>query len=264
MTNAPESRKTHVVRLFGTNKKGEVLTDVYIDLERIDSSKASITGGSLSMFQGVERKYRWLDDPTGNDYAVEGQHPTRETEIVKVCSPDEVDVNNPEEWIEVAVTKQCEINTSENNYQRLVEKIVNDETNELREVVVRRIAHYDTNIDEAVEKAISADPELRSFVVPGEKYIKDEESKDADEFVEHEIILTLISHQNVTQSNGDHSDEEIKTHLLNQYLIDESEKLGRDRVIGLNGINPPYRLDPGQNIINVSFGGAVEFFDRSL
>ena len=54
-----------------------------------------------------------------------------------------------------------------------------------------------------------------------------------------------------------------KLGLKNQYLIDESDPAQFDQV-GPNNINPPYRLDPFQNIINVNLGGlAVEFGDRA-
>ena len=41
MTNAPDSRQTHVVRIVGTNKDGDVLQDIWADVERIDFAKSA-------------------------------------------------------------------------------------------------------------------------------------------------------------------------------------------------------------------------------
>lgn len=51
---------------------------------------------------------------------------------------------------------------------------------------------------------------------------------------------------------GQGGDQGQQTKLLNRYLIDESEPAKLD-VIGANGLNPPWRLDPYQNIVNVKF-----------
>ncbi len=58
-----------------------------------------------------------------------------------------------------------------------------------------------------------------------------------------------------------------QTKLLNDYLIDESDP-AKGEVIGVSGINPPYQLDPFQNIVNCQFAGEKAVFvglgDRAL
>jgi hypothetical protein len=263
MTNAPETRKTHVIRIVGTNRAGDILQDIWVDVERIDATVSIMAGdaGGDANYQRVKRKFRWLDDPNGDDYNPDG-NPERDTEIVKVCDPDSDNVDDPDEWIELRVIKKFKSVTSDNNYERNIEKLLNDEIElDSREFVVRKFVHYDTNIDDAAQEAFDGDESLKAYVVRGDEYEKDLDTKDEDQYVEHEVITKLFQRGNSTKRpNGNDQGRWVK--LKNQYLIDESEEPD-GRVVGSLGINPPYRLDPYQNIVNINFGAlAVEFFDR--
>jgi hypothetical protein len=265
MTNAPASRKTHVIRIFGTNRAGERIDDIWVDVERIDETKsegAGDTDGQTAFgantsktglgrnHQKTVRKFKWMDDPTADDYNPDG-NPSRVIEKIKVCDPESEDVDDPDEYVEIDVIKEVKAVASDNNYQRFVEKQLNEEINSSREVEVRKIVHYDTNIDDAAQAAADADPSLKAYVVSSEEYIKDESSKDEDQYVEHEIITKIFSRGNSPLRSGDDAQKRVMK-LKNQYLIDESETPS-GTVIGATGINPPYRLDPYQNIVNVNF-----------
>jgi hypothetical protein len=253
MTNAPETRKTHVIRILGTNKNGDVIPDIWADVERIDQAK-SVYQHDETLFQGSVRNLKWLDNPDQDGYNPDGP-PSRKSRIVKVCSPDEANVDDPEEWIPIQIIDKMRSSISDQNE---VSSFVNAERSNARIVKVRRILHYDTNIDDEAQAAFDADPTRMVYVVPGYRYERKDGTKDDSQWVEHEVIEYLkgsVSNQTTTGQGGDQN-KQVK--LLNQYLIDESEP-AKLEVLGNNNVNPPYRLDPYQNIVNVQFAGATEF-----
>jgi hypothetical protein len=207
-----------------------------------------------------------MDDPASDDYDPDG-NPARNINTdpsqvtVKVCSPDETNVNDPEEWVEIKIIKSLRglYTGQEDGDTGLMDRLRNDDLNGSRVVEVRKICHYDTNIDDAAQAAFDADPTLTAYVVPGDQYTRDNTTKDDTQYVDHEIITYLKHSGNARDVNGQNR----QTKLLNQYQIDDSDP--RDgTVIGASGLNPPYRLDPYQNIININFGSlAVEFFDQA-
>lgn len=257
MTDAPETRKTHITRLLGTNKNGDVLQHIWVDLERIEATK-SATKDADGFWQGVQRKFLWSDDPdNGDEYSEEGT-PSRNTDVVKVCSPDEEDVNNPEEFVKIRVIKSLKSSGGDGRGQNYMDRLLNDELSAARVVKARRIVHYDTNIDDEAQAAFDADPTRKAFVVPGHRYEKDTNTKDDDQYVEHEIIEYFKSRvANNSVDDGADVRNGLQTKLFNQYLIDGSDEAELD-VTGENGINPPYRLDPYQNIVNVNFSSPQE------
>jgi hypothetical protein len=256
VTNAPPTRKTHVIRLAGTNKNGEVLQHMLLDIERIDITK-SVSQAPDTQWQGVQRKLRWKDDPQADDYNPDG-NPARKIGILKVCLPDEADVNDPEEWWNVPVIKSLRSKSSDDGFQDRLRNNLPDDTDDVlnlaRVVEPRRIFHYDTNIDDAAQAAFDADPTLKAYVVQGAAYTRIESSKDDTQYLEQEIIRYFKPAANNLDVMG--QDQQVK--LLNQYLIDESAPATL-AITGANGLNPPYRLDPYQTIVNVTGGLAVEF-----
>ncbi|MCA1399357.1 hypothetical protein [Bradyrhizobium sp. BRP56] len=253
MTDGPGSRETHIVRIFGTNRNGERLDHIWADVERIDvvKSKHKIPGTPWS--QGLQRTMRWCDDPNGDDYSKDGT-PSRIFETLKICDPEnEDDVNDPEEWIPIKVVKglRSRVEGTENGggaaMDRFLSSVADNELTE-RVVEVRKIIHHDSNIDDAAQASFDAGHD--AHVVQSEDYEKktNNDDKDDEQYIEQEII-TYLKHKGNT---GDVSGIGGQTKLLNQYLIDESD-LPKGKVAGQNGFNPPYRLDPFQNIVNVQF-----------
>jgi hypothetical protein len=262
-TNKPPSRQTHITRIWGTNRKGERLDEMWADVERMDVVKSASQVPPENMWQKIVRKFKWCDDPTRDDYNSKGNK-NRKTEVLKVCDPENTDdVNDPDEWIPLRIIKSVKSTGGSGRgeaYQdSFLVSLINSELNSTREKKVRRTVHYDTSIDKLAQKAIDDDPTLKEYVVNSEHYTKDQESKDKDQYVEQEIPLGLKGAGNSLSVNG----QRRKTKLLNQYLIDESE-VATQKIKGKDDINPPYRLDPYQNIVNINWGGlAVEFFPGS-
>ena len=256
MTNAPESRKTHITRIVGTNRAGDRLDDVWVDLERMEIIKAAFQIPPDFQWQGYQRKIRWCDDPDSNEYSPSGT-PSRLFDIIKVCDPDGGDVDDPDEWVEVPVIRgmRSKGGGSESMGQGFMDRFVNnvdDGENIARIVEVRRIVHYDTNIDDQAQAAFDADPSRREYVVPGEFYEKDISSKDDTQGVDHEIVTFYKPKGNSEKVAGIGR----QTKLRNEYLLDENDPAD-GTVTGASGINPPYRLDPFQNIVNVKFAPRV-------
>lgn len=261
MTNAPDSRKTHVIRIVGTNANGDVLQDIWADVERTDVEK-HVTQMLNSDWQGRQRKLKWMDDPDGDNYNPDG-NPARKTKIVKVCSPDEADVNNPVQWIPIPAIKSMKSlgydgndhTGTQDDFRTGIDDPGLDPTVTTRVVEVRKIVHYDTNIDDAAQAAFDADPTRTAYVVKGSGYTKKDGSdggdstKDDGQFVDHEIIKYMKGRGDENNPAGA-INRGVQTKLLNKYLIDQSEPAD-GKIVGSTGINPPYRLDRYQTIVNV-------------
>lgn len=259
-TNAPRSRRTHIIRILGTNREGEILPNMWADVERIDWFNFMHTGDGDDSGQrvGTGKKLRWADDPTASDYNPDGL-PSRQIDILKVCKPDEESLEDPNEWIPIPIIRFMNAVQSRENYMALGEKQRNSSDDGVvtgggRKVQVRRIIHRDTNIDDEADAAFDADPSLKVYVVPGNRYEKKtgDEDKDDTQYVEHEIVNSYSTRGNVVRSGlAGYQGRLVK--MLNQYQIDESEEAKLEET-GPNGINPPYRLDPYQNIVNIKLG----------
>lgn len=260
VTDAPDIRKTHVIRIVGTNKAGDVLQDIWADVERIDHTK-STKQSKDSNWQGEQRKLRWLDDPDSEEGVVEPRtrdgnfvgDGSRDVVSVKVCSPDETDVNDPEEWIPIDVIKHMR---SHNGDQARRDSFVNQVLNDARIVEQRRVFHRDASIDDAAQAAFDADPTRKVYVAPGSDYTFVAGGDDKTQYVEHEVIKHLKDRRNEETGTGNGSDQGSQVKMLNQYLIDQTDVAQLD-VTGTNGFNPPYRLDPFQNIVNVQLAQKV-------
>jgi hypothetical protein len=255
-TGAPSTRKTHVTRIFGTDETGAVLANIWVDVERIDIAKVT-SQNPETQWQGEQLKLRWLDDPNG-DYNPNG-NPARKYDdvVLKVCSPNEPDQNNPSQWVPVQTIRA--MRTYENNYgvigsQGDVKSFQNvspsTDTTTTRRVERRKISHYDTNIDSDASDA--ANNGLQAFVVSGDQYQIDASTKDSSQFIDVEVITYYKTRNSGDSKTGNGDDQGNQVKLQNQYLIDASDDQD-GTVVGGNGFNPPWRLDPFQNIINCRF-----------
>lgn len=266
-TNKPPTRTTHIIRIFGTNADGDILSDIWADVERIDQAKTVLWGEVGTTYQGYQRRLKWCDDPNGANYEPNG-NPARTEVIIKVCDPTSDDFDNPEEWIPIRSIKQMKSVNSYNNYEGEQDRHLNSELNQSRVFEARRIVHYDTNIDEDAQ--LAAENGQSVYVVSSDFYEKDTETRDEDQYIEHEIVKSIRSLGNAVKPSTppnhpgqmDSGNQGRQTALLNNYLIDESEPAKQEEM-GTAGINPPYRLDLYQNIININMGSlAVEFFEE--
>lgn len=260
MTNAPKSRKTHVVRILGTNKAGDVLDGMWLDVERIDEFTIRTQKTEVSnRRQEVRIRLKWRDNPKLADYEPEGNAATKSKrmhKILKVSDPEAGNFENPDEWVPIRVSRILRFKDSSKIKQKhFKEAGQQGKQSGIRKVVPRRIIHYDTNIDATADAVFAKG--AKAYVVKGEDYTRDGTSGDDGQYVEHDIILRLPRKDSkYLQSSG--RDQETNFRPKNQYLIDESKE-AKLKDTGLNGINPPYRLDPFQTIINVQLAGVQDF-----
>jgi len=255
MTNA--ERQTHVIRILGTNKAGEILPDIWADVERIDRMEIRtqvIQVGGVVQYQTIKLKLRWLDDPDGPNYDEKGDK-NREHKIVKVCDPSlpQDKLDDPDEWIPIRSIVRMEIKFGGGNIIKHFKENNPNIDYDGRVVENRRITHWDTTIDEAAQAAFDADPTRKVYVErDGNRgYQRIEGTEDEDQYVEHQIVKKL-NRQDSQQLLSTGNDQRRVLHLRNQYQIDESHPAKLEE-LGTGEINPPYRLDPFQNIINVQF-----------
>ncbi len=257
MTNAPNSRKTHVIRILGTNEDGDVLPDIWLDIERMDEIKAHLNNNNdTDSTQQTIRRLKWGDDPAAFDYDPDkdSKPDSRKTVTLKICSPDEEDQSDPTQWVPVEVISGIRFRGDNGSRDtRLVFKnneIINDPNSRIFKA--RKITHYATSIDDDAQAAFDADDTLKAYVVPGDQYTKDPDTEDENDFVEHEIIMSISQRRSRNVEETESNDQGKRTILMNQYQIDESHEAELE-VTGVDGYNPPWRLDPYQNIVNVQF-----------
>src|SRR5580765_439877 len=133
-------RGSHTIRIFGTNKDDDVLQDIWLDIERMDLfvTSENINGFNHTVFN---RLY-WMDDPNdaGNyNEASGGGNFARQRGTLKICSPDEEDQEDPEQWVPVAINISVHWNETKEDYQRTVSQgIRNSADNKARVVAARR------------------------------------------------------------------------------------------------------------------------------
>ncbi|WP_375782922.1 hypothetical protein ACE10Z_23700 [Bradyrhizobium sp. Pha-3] len=256
-TNAPASRKTHIVRIFGVDRQGNIIPDMYADVERMDVVKQAMQIPPDRQWQGTQRTFHWCDDPNSDDYAPDGT-PSRIIEIVKVCDPTTTtNFEDPDEYIPIKSVKgiRTRVEGQEINggtgMDRFLASVTNEELTTARVVQVRQIVHHDTSIDAAA--AAAAANGQKEYVVDPANYEKDLSTRDDTQHIDQEIILYLKHKGNVAALAG----LARQTKLLNQYLIDESDPPSGD-VTGPAGYNPPYRFDFLQSIINIKFSSGPD------
>ncbi len=285
MTNAPVGRRTHVIRILGKNRDGEILTDVWADIERIGFIVIKTQNIKTGQYHDFAITLRWDDDPDQEGYVTESDCDKNQTrrihEVLQICDPSASDPDNPtaylddpDEWIPIKSLRHLELNQTdiEGGNGTIAKRFINsvlDGTAKGRTGYKMRTYHYDTNFDTQADAAFADNPDLKAYVMKSSDYIRfdavngpEGDTKDDTQYVEHEV-MDSISHGDGTHQYVNGHDQAIQTRLNNQYLVDEHENAQLNEV-GSNDLNPPYRLDPFQNIININFGGlAVEFLDTT-
>jgi len=268
--NPGDTRASHTIRIFGTNKDGEVLHDIWLDIERIDvyfSHPTVVTSKNGSHKQGIFRQLHWLDDPESNDYAEE--HPVRTEGTLKICSPDEEDQEDPEEWVPVKTIIEMDWKrTTHNDGMNPVRGNRTSADNESRLVEARRCFYRETIIDEDVDVAIENNPELKAYVVASDQYNfktddyndPNDETKDEDNYIEVQYVSCTLDQS--SPNAGSPKNQGIQTSFKNSHYLNftkEAEGPFNEK----HGFDPPWALDVFQAIVNVNWGGlAVEFGDK--
>lgn len=269
--NSPDTRKTHVIRIFGTNRAGDILKEMWLDVERMDEWYIVNSGDGIVQSQGgnpvgsmmgqlMPQTMKWQDDPQSDRYLEDGND-TRDTTILKICDPTvTTDFDDPDEWIPLRVNDRIIRANSRDNFQKYVEHFQNTVENQSRKFTNKRVIHRDTNIDDAAD---AVDDGVKAYVVDladdnKQQYEMIDGTEDTSQYVEFSV-LEEIGHANTNDASRVGGGTDRKYKLLNQYLLDMFEDAKLEEV-GSSGINPPYLLDPYQNIVNVNWGSVTEQF----
>lgn len=247
----PNKRKMHVTRIAGTNDSGEILDDVWVDVARIDEIILK-TQDALhflqftNQFQEVALRLKWGDQDGRDDNVA-----NRTLETLKVCSPDEDDINNPAVWVEVPVIRKFDfVGGNVTTARRFLTRSLDSN----REVEYRRVVHHDTNIDTDAQVAFESG--FKTYRVPDEQYVMDDGSKDDQDYVEVEVPTKISGRSTHHWVDTYEADLDTAWRFKNEFLIQASDE-AQFTEVGEFGFNPPYRLDPFQAIINVQFGKTV-------
>jgi hypothetical protein len=250
-------RASHTIRIFGTNKDKEVLQDIWLDIERIDVFR--VTSKIDGHFQGIYRKLYWFDDPDAPDY-LEGGNPARTEGLKKLCSPDETDQEDPEQWVPVRTIIEMSWNESTDaNELKATRGNRTDAENLVRAVAARRCFHRDTIIDDQVKAATDADPTLKAYVVASNKYdftdVDDKAKQDKDQFIEVQYVSFTLDTSSAKEDEG--RNQGVQTSLKNIHYLNFTDK-AKGPVNPVHGFDPPWALDPFQAIVNVQWSPLEE------
>ena len=263
-------RKSHIHRIY---KDDDPTNDQWIDIERIDELRYI----SHSRYPRRERVWRfdWEDfDPKGLD--IDGKP------IPKKRIQDPTDDSNPNDAnasvIEVPVRAVVYVTTAKKQqFQAYKHYFINDDSNTTRETHSRRIYHHDIT-SESLDQGGNPprDPET---------YLNALGDQDSGQYLDVEILDKYWSKERESRDTHGHIKpgnwqekkwvlDAVTDRLLREPLLDDdvaggepgfvptsnpSSGAGGD-VAGTVKIDPPWRLDPLQNIVNVNWGGLAVIF----
>ncbi|WP_409188461.1 hypothetical protein [Bradyrhizobium sp. RDM4] len=221
---APKGRESHVKQIPAKTRDaaGNVVDEPssWIDVRRIQ--KNQVVQGSGKDYQKTTQKLKWYED-------VEGLIGNRDWKFtpIKIIPPDE-DPDNPQLWFEVDVVDEY---TVIDNDQRIARKFDNADENRRRKVTPRRVTHFDTPADD--------DPAYANGGIIKD-YKKTKGTEDQDQYLDYEVVGKFARVDN---------DQRTIVSLQNDYLVKQTREPDQDYG---GAINPPWRLDPLQNIVNVT------------
>lgn len=272
MSNGVIFRRSHIKRIF---RDDDPESDQWVDVERLDVLVF------ISRIKYPWRKKVWAFDwgsfdPDGLD--VDGNKIPKK----KVQDPNDDSDPNDENAsvVKVPVRAVVVVGTGKaGQYQEYKHYFVNDDSCKTRETHSRRIYHHDIaegGLDDRNNPP--RDPE---------DYFNSLSDQDEGQFVDVEILDRYWT--NEVDGRGPHGERKTAAWQEKKWLINsDTDRLLRDpllesdkvnlegfkdisnpsggeggEVAGSVTIDPPWRLDPLQNIVNVSWGGllAVEFYE---
>lgn len=244
-------RASHTIRIFGTNEAGEVLSDIWLDIERIDIFR--ITAQLDGHFQGIYRRLYWLDDPASGDYNENG-NPARSEGLKKFCSPDEEDQENPTEWIPVRTIIEMAWNeSSDDNQWKARRGNRTSADNLVRAVAARRCFHRDTTIDADAQAA--GDAGVAAYVVASDQYDFLADSDDKGQYIEVQYVSWTMDLSSNKQDQG--KNQGVQFSLKNIHYLNFTDP-AEGPVNPEHGFDPPWALDPFQAVVNCQFAPAQE------
>jgi hypothetical protein len=231
---ADDGRRSHVVRIYKDDDPG---SGVWVDVERVD--KLTFETGSGLLYEKYIFNYDWsVFDPEDPN--------TVEKKEIKNPNDDSLTIKVP---IRRVATLEAGNGLT---YQRASHIYGNDPDNLTRVAHTRRVDHYDIP-DNALDQDKQPPPDPTDYI-----NAVDLNSKDDGQYIEVEVIARFIS----TSGAG----LTWQKHIWNLGLAnDPLLQFGNDDWLAqldsnesdTSDVDPPWRLDPLQNIVNISWGADV-------
>jgi hypothetical protein len=251
MSNGDTGRKAHIKRIYKTSD-----TDVWVDVERIDELDVLIDGGR----QRVHYKFDWTDIETKDKKTLTDPH-------------------DQDNQIDVPIRASVRLEGPRGvrtHYFR------NDSSNQSRKTHSRRVYHHEIKNEYLDGNEPPRDPA---------EYKQSLGAQDKDEFIDVELLdwywlegdmnRDVHGHAARVFRGGDAGSSSVRgqnqqwlgtvnDELLQDPMVENDEAGGDPAFDPITNperqqIDPPWRLDPLQNIVNVSWeaGLAVEFYPGS-
>lgn len=244
------ARKAHVIRIY---KDDDPNSDQWIDIERLD--ELAFESGRGYQYRLKRWKFNWDEFVPDDD------------DKKKIVDPE-----NKDNFIEVPVRGDVYVEeASKAQFQGYRYKFINDDTNQSRRTHSRRVYHHDIDkgrLDNSGQPPRDPNEYRDSLGDQDKEQHVDVELLDAywtNEKESHDAQgKPKISSWQQKQWSLKIGDDDP---LLNDPIL-ETDEIAADFVPVFNPydgpkVDPPWRLDPLQNIVNISWGGelAVEFFE---
>jgi hypothetical protein len=260
--DATVTRKAHIKRLYKDDDP-DTNSDIWIDVERLDELRFV----TKTNFPWQERVWQFDWDsfnPDGSD--LDGNEIPRKP----VQDPnDSSDPNDPgANVVWVPVRAMVFVNEGSNyKWQGYKHYFINDNSNFTRETHSRRVYHYDIPANQLDDNQNPPrDPQ---------DYLNSLGDKDKDQYLEVEILDRYWTNEMEGRDSSGNTKAgtwQEKKWLINSdtdALLSDWEGETDNDFATINPdagpqVDPPWRLDPLQNIVNVSWLGglAVEFGDK--
>jgi hypothetical protein len=239
----PDQRRTHVKRFLAKTRgdDGEIVDvqGVWLDVQRRETMQ--MEEGSGFEYQQTIVELQHYDDESG-----EQPNKARVSHILKVVPPDEDDPDNPSLWWEIEVSDEITVRDADVEIKRRFDNSKNNETRR-EHVELRRVSHSDTPYDD--------DPKYdNGGIIQG--YEKTPDTKDEGQYLDVEIIRNFSFDEfqpNKRLTPPWEFSQRTDVKLNNDDLIEDSDPIPADQNYEDDDINPPYRLDPFQNIVNMQY-----------
>lgn len=239
MAKDDDERRSHVVRIYKDDDKD---SDSWIDVERIDHLVFEMNAGPLYIKQFFNFDWKSFDPKD-----------TKTTQKKKVFAPGSDPKDKDADFVEVPIRRAIgmEANTGF-EYQKSTYKLKNnsgeDQVN--RKIKVRKVGHFDVD---SIDNKGQPPSKPQDYVDAINK-----ESKDEDNALEVEVIVSFYTEHGKGYT--------FKRHIWNLHseeditLIFDGNVKKWVKSSGDGDIDPPWRLDPLQNIVNHNFGGLAVIF----
>jgi hypothetical protein len=258
--NGETIRKSHIQRIY---KNDDPETGVWVDVERLDE----LHFVSKINFPWREKiwQFDWNSfDPNGTD--LDGN------EIPKKLVQDPNDDSDPNDpaasVVQVPVRAMVFVNEGKDyQWQGYKHYFINDDSNATRETHSRLVYHHDISEDYLDDDGNPpSDPQ---------DYLNALGDQDDGQYLEVEILDKYWTDEH--EGRDDQGNEKPSVWQEKKWLLDSTDDpLLQDPIVESDVLNPnfsptynpdagptvdpPWRLDPLQNIVNINFGGLAVIF----